>query len=400
MQRRQAALQQCGLVPVPRKDLSQLEQELDRRFGHAATREWEHSELSTAEKVRREWEAKNEIQPAKQGGDEIVEEATRGTSPNRRSIRSLTTESSPPALSPATTASSLPSVATPRDSEWRSGIGRDPEGLDVVYETIPESPDPTAPKRRMSTRVFRSNKRNSTSSRKSTDSERSLRWSATAKDLSFRPYDRPGSGGPTLPVSVILDVRVPRFTTPVVFVVRACADRQKRACTGAATISHRPISVQVQEVQVQIRDRQSWVQEDAKDSSSTSYTHYTSCVIATCAGTDGQGCGGFGKLGPGLERDRRRGVAAADRTRLHGLLIRSHPKRVMIWARLPSFSRCLWCFTRYPILSVTSSFPEFLTLHFSFSFLPLPGCLWCIAWLSFFFNLTQFVSPSLFLVAP
>ena len=233
----------------------------------------------------------------------------------------------------------------------------------------------------MSTRVFRSNKRNSTSSRKSTDSERSLRWSATAKDLSFRPYDRPGSGGPTLPVSVILDVRVPLFTTPVAFVVRAYANWQKRACTGAATINHRPISVQVHEVQVQIRDRQSWVQEDAKDSSSTSYTHYTSCGIATCAGTDGQGCGGFGKLGPGPERDRRRGVAAADRTRLYGLLIRSYPKRVMISVLgSPPSPHVYGVLQGIQILSVTSSFPEFLTLHFSFSFLPPPGCcFWCIA---------------------
>lgn len=70
IQRRQAALQQCGLVPVPRKDLSQLEKELDRKFSHVVVvpqDQPDQGELSTAERIRREWQAKNETQPVQQG---------------------------------------------------------------------------------------------------------------------------------------------------------------------------------------------------------------------------------------------------------------------------------------------------------------------------------------------
>ena len=72
VQRRQAALQQCGLVPLPRKDLSQLERELDRRFSHVVVPpqdQPEQGEPSTAEKIRREWRAKNEARSAEQSGD-------------------------------------------------------------------------------------------------------------------------------------------------------------------------------------------------------------------------------------------------------------------------------------------------------------------------------------------
>ncbi|KAF9648829.1 hypothetical protein BDM02DRAFT_2059996 [Thelephora ganbajun] len=71
VKRRQAALQQCGLVPLPSKDLSQLEEELDRELSHVVVLpndQPEQGELTTAEKIRREWQAKNETQPEKQGG--------------------------------------------------------------------------------------------------------------------------------------------------------------------------------------------------------------------------------------------------------------------------------------------------------------------------------------------
>lgn len=73
VRRRQAALQQCGLVPVPRRDLSQLEAELDRRFSHVVTlpqdQQDQEDDLTSAERIRREWQAKNEAQPETQGGD-------------------------------------------------------------------------------------------------------------------------------------------------------------------------------------------------------------------------------------------------------------------------------------------------------------------------------------------
>ena len=257
IQRRQAALQQCGLVPVPRKDLSQLEQELDRRFGHVVAHQSERGELSTAEKVRREWETKNATHTLERSSDEITEVA-RTRSQNGHSAHSSTAESNVPALSPTMTASSLPSFATPRDDESRegmetmitrssggissssrfgkvSGTSHDSEDLDIVHEATSESLEPvtTEPrirnsnrdsaatvgsadfealaekKRRMSIRVFQSNKRNSgSSSRKSTGSSR---WSATGKDYSLGPLGRPKSRGSTLPVSVTLSARVPRF---------------------------------------------------------------------------------------------------------------------------------------------------------------------------------------------
>lgn len=72
VRRRRAALQQCGLVPLPSRDLSQLEEELDRRFSHVVVisqDQPEQGEMTTAEKIRREWKTKNESQPEKQDGD-------------------------------------------------------------------------------------------------------------------------------------------------------------------------------------------------------------------------------------------------------------------------------------------------------------------------------------------
>ena len=70
--RRQAALHQCGLVPLPRKDLSQLEADLDRRFTRIVVLpddQQDSEEMTTAEKIRKEWQAKNEALPEKQGDD-------------------------------------------------------------------------------------------------------------------------------------------------------------------------------------------------------------------------------------------------------------------------------------------------------------------------------------------
>lgn len=72
VKRRQAALQQCGLVSLPRRDLSQLEAELDRRFTRIIALpqdEQDHDDLTSAEKIRREWQAKNEDQPDSQADD-------------------------------------------------------------------------------------------------------------------------------------------------------------------------------------------------------------------------------------------------------------------------------------------------------------------------------------------
>ena len=67
IKRRNAALQQCGLV---RRDLSQLEQELDCKFSRIVDSppdELEQGELTTAERIRREWQSRNETQVEKQG---------------------------------------------------------------------------------------------------------------------------------------------------------------------------------------------------------------------------------------------------------------------------------------------------------------------------------------------
>ncbi|KAF9790470.1 hypothetical protein BJ322DRAFT_391743 [Thelephora terrestris] len=72
IKRRRAALQQCGLVAPPPRDLSQLEAELDRTISHVvilSQEQKDQEELSSAERIRREWQAKNETQIEKQGHD-------------------------------------------------------------------------------------------------------------------------------------------------------------------------------------------------------------------------------------------------------------------------------------------------------------------------------------------
>ena len=114
-QRRQAALQQCGLVPVPKKDLSQLERELDRKFSHVVVLPQEQpdqGEFTTAEKIRSEWQASHEAQLVKQGGDVDpinlnnvtpdsegpvrLDQSDSATNTEEQSILEATTASSPP----------------------------------------------------------------------------------------------------------------------------------------------------------------------------------------------------------------------------------------------------------------------------------------------------------------
>ena len=111
-----------------------------------------------------------------------------------------------------------------------SDTRRESEDLDVVHETIHESPEPTGTesntvnqnrestqtmgsagfeafvekreKRRISSGIFQSNKRGSGSiSRKSTGSERSFRWGSIANDFSLKPLDGRKSRSSTLFVS-------------------------------------------------------------------------------------------------------------------------------------------------------------------------------------------------------
>lgn len=181
-------------------------------------------------------------------------EVTRGRSSTRDSVQSITSKQSLPALSPTMTASSSSSVTTPRDDESRermealinrsgsvksrssrlgkaSDICRDSEDLDVVHESIHESPELAATetrswnpnresistlgstgfdsfvgkrekRRRMSTGIFQSVRRNSGStrgSRKSAGSELSLMWGAIANDFSLKPFEGTKSRSATLP---------------------------------------------------------------------------------------------------------------------------------------------------------------------------------------------------------
>ena len=127
---------------------------------------------------------------------------------------------------------------TPRLSKV-SDVRRDSEDLDVVHETIHESPEPTVTeskswnpnresattmgsagfeafverreKRRTSTGIFPPSKRSSGSvSRKSTASELGLKWNAIANDFSLKPLDVGRQRSSTLLVSVFLGVRVAR----------------------------------------------------------------------------------------------------------------------------------------------------------------------------------------------
>ena len=187
---------------------------------------------------------------------ENAEDATRG--------RSLATKSSLPALSPTMTASSFSSIPTPRDDESMERIetiiarsssgksrasrlgkvsptGRDSEDLDVVHETIPETPEPTATesktwspnrestptigaagfeafverreKRRISTGIFHhpSKKGSGSISRKSTGTERSFRWGSIANDFSLKPLDGRRSRSSTLLVSTPFHSRFTRL---------------------------------------------------------------------------------------------------------------------------------------------------------------------------------------------
>lgn len=96
MQRRQAALQQCGLVPLPRKDLSRLEQELDQKFSQVVILpqdQPEQGEFTTAEKIRREWQASNETQPVTPSGDVDPEDPNGVTSDTPRPTRPAESDS-------------------------------------------------------------------------------------------------------------------------------------------------------------------------------------------------------------------------------------------------------------------------------------------------------------------
>ena len=89
MKRRRAALQQCGLVAPQRKDLSQLEAELDRRFSRVVVLsqdQQDQEEMSSAEKIRREWQAKNESQFEKQGDDADQEDPTGAPTDSERPL--------------------------------------------------------------------------------------------------------------------------------------------------------------------------------------------------------------------------------------------------------------------------------------------------------------------------
>jgi hypothetical protein len=192
---------------------------------------------------------------------ENAEPANRGRSLNRHSAHSVMTKQSLPALSPTMTASSFSSLPTPRDEESMermeavisrstsgksrtprlgkaSDFGRNSEDLDIVHETIPESPEHTTTesttwdpnrestdtmgsagfgafveksekKRRKSSGIFPPSKRSSGSvSRNSAASEVSLSWSAISNDFSLKPLDGKRSRNSTLPVSLFLGARI------------------------------------------------------------------------------------------------------------------------------------------------------------------------------------------------
>lgn len=130
----------------------------------------------------------------------------------------------------ATIAGSMSGKSRPSRFGKVSDSGRDSEELDVVHETIPESPEPTPtePKAqnqnresvttmgsagfnafvekrerwKMSAGVFSSGKRGPGSgSRKPAGSELGLGWSDIANDLSLKPLDGGNSRSSTLLVS-------------------------------------------------------------------------------------------------------------------------------------------------------------------------------------------------------
>lgn len=61
---REAALRERGLVAAPKKDLSQLEQDLDRKYAKVSPiprdQTTKDGQQSAAERIRQEWKAKNE----------------------------------------------------------------------------------------------------------------------------------------------------------------------------------------------------------------------------------------------------------------------------------------------------------------------------------------------------
>lgn len=60
----EAALRERGLIATPKKDLSQVEQDLDRRYAKVTSvprdQATKDGQQSAAEKIRQEWKAKNQ----------------------------------------------------------------------------------------------------------------------------------------------------------------------------------------------------------------------------------------------------------------------------------------------------------------------------------------------------
>lgn len=63
-EQREAALRERGLIAVPKKDLSQVEQDLDQKYAKVAPiprdQTTKGGQQSAAEKIRQEWKAKNQ----------------------------------------------------------------------------------------------------------------------------------------------------------------------------------------------------------------------------------------------------------------------------------------------------------------------------------------------------
>ncbi|KAF9790466.1 hypothetical protein BJ322DRAFT_1036640 [Thelephora terrestris] len=63
-EQREAALRERGLIAAPKKDLSQIEQDLDQKYAKVAPvpkdQTTKGGQQSAAEKIRQEWKAKNQ----------------------------------------------------------------------------------------------------------------------------------------------------------------------------------------------------------------------------------------------------------------------------------------------------------------------------------------------------
>jgi len=63
-EQREAALRACGLIAAPKKDLSEVEQDLDLRYAKTAPvprdQTTQGGQQSAAEKIMQEWKAKNQ----------------------------------------------------------------------------------------------------------------------------------------------------------------------------------------------------------------------------------------------------------------------------------------------------------------------------------------------------